>query len=650
MASKRKQDDKHLKMLREMVAREHNKKCFDCHQRGPTYVNMTIGSFVCTSCSGILRGLNPPNRVKSISMASYTPQEIEFLEQKGNEYCRRVWLGLYDARSQAEPESKDEHKVRDFMQQKYEKKRWYVSPAEAERLASVKQQTPPLQTKAGTATGVKPLKNLLGKDAPPLVVQNSFQASPVQLPPQTQQPVQKKTPSMDLLGDLGGDPFSAAPPQQQQQQPPPTGSQGGGGFADFGSAFGQTSNASSFGQQAPAPAFSQPTTTPGFNQSATANPFGEVTGPQMVLLTSHTVTTSSANQPIPAVSPPPSGSSLLQPNQPGQPHPSSSISNQNDFGNFSSAPIFTTTPAQLAQEKSAADRYAALSQLDTLFHDTGSNIDWKGGVSVFSAPQSSVTQSSSLTALSSSPSSSTGFGMSTSSTFGGSTNPFSQGGSTATGYGGQAAYGQYVTAGFGQQQQAPAGFGQQQQAPAGFGQQQQAPAGFGQQQQAPAGFGQTSTAGFGQQSTTGFGLSIAANPFMTQAPSSVYSQAQANGSFGASANMAYASQQTGGFGQMGGVPGGMAAQPAGFGTMGGFTPQQDLSFGGAAMTAMAGNQFKMAQQQQQQQQQQPQQFGGWNQQQMQQQQQQMNMAANPFMSAGQFPNAARPANTSNPFL
>ena len=31
-----------------------NKKCFECDQRGPTYVDMTIGSFVCTKCSGML--------------------------------------------------------------------------------------------------------------------------------------------------------------------------------------------------------------------------------------------------------------------------------------------------------------------------------------------------------------------------------------------------------------------------------------------------------------------------------------------------------------------------------------------------------------------------------------------------------------------
>ncbi|XP_035277515.1 LOW QUALITY PROTEIN: arf-GAP domain and FG repeat-containing protein 1b [Anguilla anguilla] len=52
--AKRKQEEKHLKMLREMTSLPPNRKCFDCDQRGPTYANMTVGSFVCTTCSGIL--------------------------------------------------------------------------------------------------------------------------------------------------------------------------------------------------------------------------------------------------------------------------------------------------------------------------------------------------------------------------------------------------------------------------------------------------------------------------------------------------------------------------------------------------------------------------------------------------------------------
>ena len=41
-----------------------------------TYINTTIGSFVCTKCSGMLRGINPPHRIKSISMSSFSADEV----------------------------------------------------------------------------------------------------------------------------------------------------------------------------------------------------------------------------------------------------------------------------------------------------------------------------------------------------------------------------------------------------------------------------------------------------------------------------------------------------------------------------------------------------------------------------------------------
>lgn len=52
--TKKKQEEKHLKILRDFLSLSPNKTCFDCNQRGPTYVNTTIGSFVCISCSGKL--------------------------------------------------------------------------------------------------------------------------------------------------------------------------------------------------------------------------------------------------------------------------------------------------------------------------------------------------------------------------------------------------------------------------------------------------------------------------------------------------------------------------------------------------------------------------------------------------------------------
>ncbi|XP_047041822.1 arf-GAP domain and FG repeat-containing protein 1 isoform X1 [Helicoverpa zea] len=122
-ANRRKQDDKNLEILRELISLNGNKYCLDCNQRGPTYVNTTIGSFVCSKCSGMLRGLTPPHRVKSISMATFTPEEIEFIKARGNDFCRRVWLGLYEGES---VNFTDEQSVKDFMSDKYEKKRFYL--------------------------------------------------------------------------------------------------------------------------------------------------------------------------------------------------------------------------------------------------------------------------------------------------------------------------------------------------------------------------------------------------------------------------------------------------------------------------------------------------------------------------------------------
>lgn len=72
------------------------------------------------------RGLTPPHRVKSISMATFTPEEIEFIKARGNDYCRRVWLGLYEGES---VNFTDEQSVKDFMSDKYEKKRYYLDSA-----------------------------------------------------------------------------------------------------------------------------------------------------------------------------------------------------------------------------------------------------------------------------------------------------------------------------------------------------------------------------------------------------------------------------------------------------------------------------------------------------------------------------------------
>ncbi|XP_072704702.1 arf-GAP domain and FG repeat-containing protein 2 [Ciconia boyciana] len=216
--------------VRELVsASPANRLCFECGQRGVTYVDITVGSLVCTGCSGALRGLNPPHRVKSISMTTFTEAEVLFLQAHGNEACRRVWLSTFDSRTSLLPDSRDPQKVKEFLQEKYEKKRWYVAP----------EQVKPPQSAAAEPAPTQPL---LG-DAGTLL-------QPRPVPRRPPQPARKA--STDLLADIGGDPFAAPQPAPTFAAFPgfPGPAQPRAAFPNF-DAFGASSGAPTFGGAAP---------------------------------------------------------------------------------------------------------------------------------------------------------------------------------------------------------------------------------------------------------------------------------------------------------------------------------------------------------------------------------------------------------------
>ncbi|RDD46057.1 Arf-GAP domain and FG repeat-containing protein 1 [Trichoplax sp. H2] len=267
MASQQKKlDENNLKILRSLVSQEHNKRCFECRQRGPTYVDVTVYSFVCTMCSGLLRGLNPPHRVKSMSMTSFSAAEMDNIKsyKGGNLACQRVWLGKHEIKTDGPlPDAKDEQKLKKFLVYKYEKKTWYLDPAIALK---------DLQNQADSE--VKPLSQLVGAKTTPLVVANNInQSSPkietkaLARPTGTTSPTssnlvgtqqQNSQPTADPFGNFSSDPFGSnsnsndnfgaftqsAPGSQQagnavsndfanfgSQQP----TQSGGGFANFDS-------------------------------------------------------------------------------------------------------------------------------------------------------------------------------------------------------------------------------------------------------------------------------------------------------------------------------------------------------------------------------------------------------------------------------
>ncbi|XP_019950775.2 arf-GAP domain and FG repeat-containing protein 1a isoform X3 [Paralichthys olivaceus] len=359
-SAKRKQEEKHLKMLREMTSLPPNRKCFDCDQRGPTYANMTVGSFVCTSCSGILRGLNPPHRVKSISMTTFTQQEIEFLQKHGNEVCKQIWLGLYDDRISSVPDFREPQKVKEFLQDKYEKKRWYVPAEQAKVVASVHASISGSSNSSTSSTPeVRPLKSLLGESAPSLHLNKNTppNQSPVVSRGQIHQQ-QFHDKKFDLLSDLGGDIF-AAPPNMN-----PGTSSSFANFAHFNS-HTTAQNANANADFANFDAFGSTSASSGF-PSAPQAPFQPSNTAFTVLSSSRSMGSASGG--------------LANANfaKFDNFHKSCSA----DFGAFSSSSQSNSTGAGKDAVQSTsipADRYAVLADLDNMF---SSAITEQGGIPV----------------------------------------------------------------------------------------------------------------------------------------------------------------------------------------------------------------------------------------------------------------------------
>ncbi|XP_026557317.1 arf-GAP domain and FG repeat-containing protein 1 isoform X5 [Pseudonaja textilis] len=369
-SAKRKQEEKHLKLLREMSSLPPNRKCFDCDQRGPTYTDMTVGSFVCTSCSGILRGLNPPHRVKSISMTTFTQQEIEFLQKHGNEVCKQIWLGLFDDRSSAIPDFRDPQKVKEFLQEKYEKKRWYVPPEQAKVVASVHASISGSSASSTSSTPeVKPLKSLLGESAPALHLNKDTPTqSPVTIRSQGQSQEKKQ---FDLLSDLGSDIFAAPTPHT-------TATANFANFAHFNSHTAQNSANAGF---ANFDAFGQ--------SSASSNFGGFPTASQSAFQHQNT------------------GGSARSVNANFAHFDNFPKSSSADFGAFGGSQSNTTAASKAVVNKpclQSADKYAALANLDNIFSTGQGGIEQGNGfaastVPAVSAPSQTSTSSDKYAAL-----------------------------------------------------------------------------------------------------------------------------------------------------------------------------------------------------------------------------------------------------------
>ncbi|XP_011604989.2 arf-GAP domain and FG repeat-containing protein 2 isoform X1 [Takifugu rubripes] len=332
MSNRKHRDNQEIcaRKVRELAQSGVNKHCFECGQPGVTYTDVTVGSFVCTSCSGMLRGLNPPHRVKSISMTTFSQQEVEFLQNHGNEVGRRTWLCAFDPKTDGCPDMKDSQKFKEFLQDKYEKKKWHFSKSKNRRDAEGP-WSPGVQ--AVPPSHGPMVSQGLSNNLPP----NNRPSRPLS---QSQLPSWDRGPVVSPA-DMRTDAFTARPLRSQSFRDPPLKDPSLCGIerqrpGSLSSALG--------GQSHAFPALPRPSASSSFKNHLTLGrsiSTSGVTGPFRAFPKSLSVDFGGLNHP--------QGPSLPQ-----------SVSQQQPGGG--SQPSGGGSNAQ--------DRYAALSQLDSVFSDT----------------------------------------------------------------------------------------------------------------------------------------------------------------------------------------------------------------------------------------------------------------------------------------
>ncbi|XP_031154181.1 arf-GAP domain and FG repeat-containing protein 2 isoform X1 [Sander lucioperca] len=397
MSNRKHRDNQEIcaRKVRELAQSGVNKHCFECNQPGVTYTDITVGSFVCTSCSGMLRGLNPPHRVKSISMTTFSQQEVEFLQNHGNEVGRRTWLCVFDPKTDGCSDMKDSQKFKEFLQDKFEKKKWHFSKSKNRR-----------DVEGPWSPGVQAVPPSLGPLASQVPSHN--------LPPNarsTRPMSQSQLPSWDRApaispADMRTDVFTARPSRSQSFRDPSLKDPSLCGIerqrpGSLSSALGAQSHVPSF------PALPRPSASSSFKNHFTLG---------------RTVSASGTSGPFRAfpksLSVDFGGLNHAQQQQQQQPLPHLS---QQQPGSASQ----TTQPVG---SSNAQDRYAAVSHLDSVFCDTSTVTAPPGGPPQYNAIFGSRLSSSSTPA--SSPGVDT---VSSSQTFANFPNPFSSSSSSISG-------------------------------------------------------------------------------------------------------------------------------------------------------------------------------------------------------------------------
>ncbi|KAL1921815.1 uncharacterized protein VTP21DRAFT_10457 [Calcarisporiella thermophila] len=153
-------NEKHERILLELVRLPGNDQCADCGAKGPRWAAYNLGVFLCMRCAGIHRKMGTHiSRVKSITFDQWTAEQIEMMKQCGNRKANSE-VNPHPERHPI-PIEEDESAMEKYIRNKWERKIFIEreeiqTPARSQSLMALKSSS---NAPSKSVTAPPPLKH-----------------------------------------------------------------------------------------------------------------------------------------------------------------------------------------------------------------------------------------------------------------------------------------------------------------------------------------------------------------------------------------------------------------------------------------------------------------------------------------------------------